>query len=64
MDLEHIDLFEIVERQVETGSSDSVDNVAPYCTAGRQKTADRSCSCSPGSQAGRNFGAQSFTQLL
>jgi len=54
VDLEHVGLFEIVERQVETGSSDSVDNAAPYCTAARRNAADRSCPCSPGSQAGRD----------
>lgn len=47
VDLEHIGLFE-------TGSSDSVDNAAPYCTAARRNAADRSCPCSPGSQAGRD----------
>lgn len=54
VDLEHVGSFEIVERLVETGSSDSVDNAAPCRTAARRSAAARSCPCSPGSQAGRD----------
>lgn len=54
MDLEHVGSFEIVERLVETGSSDSVDNAAPCRTAARRSAAARSCPCSPGSQAVRD----------
>jgi len=53
VDLEHVGSFEIVERRVETGSSDSVDNAAPFRTVVRRSAADRSCPCSPGSQVGR-----------